>query len=163
GRLDPVSRSQYLDTLQYLPADILTKVDRMSMANSLEVRAPLLDYTLVEYVATLPVSLTLRGTLCKYLLRKDGERRVPAVTRREAPPRGGPRAHEPLPRPQRALAHGRQDGGLRRGLRAPPGPRPAPEPDRVRGVQAALPPRRQRPDDPAPRLRDERLLLPAST
>ncbi len=80
GRLDPVSRSQYLDTLQYLPADILTKVDRMSMANSLEVRAPLLDYTLVEYVATLPVSLKLRGTLSKYLLRKVGERLLPAAT-----------------------------------------------------------------------------------
>src|SRR5436309_2069795 len=80
GRLDPVSRSQYLDTLQYLPADILTKVDRMSMANSLEVRAPLLDYTLVEYVATLPVSLKLRGTLSKYLLRRVGERLLPAAT-----------------------------------------------------------------------------------
>jgi len=80
ARLDPVSRSQYLDTLQYLPADILTKVDRMSMANSLEVRAPLLDYTLVEYVATLPVSFKLRGTLSKYLLRKVGERLLPAAT-----------------------------------------------------------------------------------
>src|SRR5438552_17860991 len=80
GRPDPVSRPQYLDTLQYLPADILTKVDRMSMANSLEVRAPLLDYTLVEYVATLPVSFKLRGTLSKYLLRKVGERLLPAAT-----------------------------------------------------------------------------------
>src|SRR3989442_1436447 len=65
---------------QYQPADILTKVDRMSMANSLEVRAPLLDYTLVEYVATLPVSFKLRGTLSKYLLRKVGERLLPAAT-----------------------------------------------------------------------------------
>ncbi|MBI3756927.1 MAG: asparagine synthase (glutamine-hydrolyzing) [Deltaproteobacteria bacterium] len=68
--LDPVSRYQYLDTRQYLPADILTKVDRMSMATSLEVRAPLLDYTVVEYMATLPVSLKLREGVSKYLLRQ---------------------------------------------------------------------------------------------
>lgn len=68
--LDPISRYQYLDTLQYLPADILTKVDRMSMANSLEVRPPLLDYTLVEYMATLPVSLKLRDNVSKYIFRK---------------------------------------------------------------------------------------------
>ena len=70
SHLDPVSRFQYLDTLQYLPCDILTKVDRMSMANSLEVRAPLLDYTLIEYVATLPVSLKLRDGISKYIFRK---------------------------------------------------------------------------------------------
>jgi asparagine synthase (glutamine-hydrolysing) len=70
GHLDPVSRHQYLDTLQYLPADILTKVDRMSMANSLEVRSPLLDHTLVEYMATLPASLKLRDGVSKYLFRK---------------------------------------------------------------------------------------------
>jgi asparagine synthase (glutamine-hydrolysing) len=68
--LDPVSRYQYVDTLDYLPSDILTKVDRMSMANSLEVRSPLLDHTLVEYAATLPVSLKIRNGLGKYLLRK---------------------------------------------------------------------------------------------
>jgi asparagine synthase (glutamine-hydrolysing) len=68
--LDPVSRYQYLDTRQYLPADILTKVDRMSMATSLEVRAPLLDYTVVEYMATLPVSFKLREGVNKHLLRQ---------------------------------------------------------------------------------------------
>ena len=77
-KLDPVSRAQHLDTLQYLPSDILTKVDRMSMANSLEVRAPLLDHTLLEYVATLPVSLKLRGTVSKYLLRQVAGRMLPA-------------------------------------------------------------------------------------
>jgi asparagine synthase (glutamine-hydrolysing) len=75
--LDPISRYQYLDTLQYLPVDILTKVDRMSMANSLEVRSPLLDYTLVEYVATLPVSLKLRGDVSKYIFRKFSSRLLP--------------------------------------------------------------------------------------
>jgi asparagine synthase (glutamine-hydrolysing) len=80
NHLDPVSRYQYLDTLQYLPADILTKVDRMSMANSLEVRSPLLDYTVVEYMATLPVSFKLRGDVSKYVLRKLCERVLPPST-----------------------------------------------------------------------------------
>lgn len=76
--LDPVSRSQYRDTLEYLPADILTKVDRMSMANSLEVRSPFLDYTLVEYMATLPVSFKLREGTSKYILRKLCSQMLPA-------------------------------------------------------------------------------------
>jgi len=78
GHLDPVSCYQYLDTLQYLPADILTKVDRMSMANSLEVRSPLLDYTLVEYMATLPVSLKLHNGISKYIFRKFCSQLLPA-------------------------------------------------------------------------------------
>ena len=77
AHLDPVSRYQYLDTLQYLPADILTKVDRMSMGNSLEVRSPLLDHTLVEYMATLPVSLKLRDGVSKYIFRKVASRMLP--------------------------------------------------------------------------------------
>ena len=76
--LDPVSRYQYFNTSQYLPDDILVKVDRMSMANSLEVRAPLLDHRLVEYVATLPVSLKLRDGVTKYILRKLCARLLPA-------------------------------------------------------------------------------------
>ena len=75
--LDSISRYQYLDTLQYLPADILTKVDRMSMANSLEVRSPLLDHNLVEYMATLPVSLKLRGNISKYIFRKFCSQMLP--------------------------------------------------------------------------------------
>ncbi len=56
---DLVKRLQYLDTLTYLPLDILTKVDRMTMAHSLEARPPLLDHTLVERVFTLPSALKL--------------------------------------------------------------------------------------------------------
>jgi asparagine synthase (glutamine-hydrolysing) len=77
AHLDPVSRFQYVDTMQYLPADILVKVDRMSMANSLEVRSPLLDHPVVEYMATLPVAFKLRGGISKYVLRKVAERLLP--------------------------------------------------------------------------------------
>jgi asparagine synthase (glutamine-hydrolysing) len=54
---DLMSRFIYLDTLHYLPMDILTKVDRMTMAHSLEARPPLLDHEFVEFVASLPIEL----------------------------------------------------------------------------------------------------------
>ena len=75
--MDVLSRLQYIDTKWYLPEDILTKVDRMSMAHSLEVRAPLRDYTLVEYAASLPPSLKLKGSESKYLFRKMAARYLP--------------------------------------------------------------------------------------
>lgn len=67
---DPLSRVQYLDLKTYLPGDILTKVDRASMAHGLEVRVPLLDHQLVEWISSLPVELKLRGAEGKYLLKK---------------------------------------------------------------------------------------------
>ncbi len=60
----------YLDSKTYLPGDILVKVDRMSMANSLETRAPLLDHKLIEFVQTIPASLKLRGFDTKYILKQ---------------------------------------------------------------------------------------------
>jgi asparagine synthase (glutamine-hydrolysing) len=75
--LDVLSRLQYLDTTHYLPDDILAKVDRASMAHSLEVRAPLLDYELVEYMATIPASLKLRGGTAKYLFKRLLARLLP--------------------------------------------------------------------------------------
>jgi asparagine synthase (glutamine-hydrolysing) len=70
---DPLSLAQYLDFKTYLPGDILTKVDRASMAHSLEVRVPLLDYQLVEWVAGLPADLKLRGGQGKYIFKKSLE------------------------------------------------------------------------------------------
>jgi asparagine synthase (glutamine-hydrolysing) len=67
----------YVDTKTYLADDILTKVDRMSMAVSLETRPPLLDHKVVEFVATLPPQFKLRGRQSKYLLRKTAARWVP--------------------------------------------------------------------------------------
>ena len=67
---DPLARAQYADLHTWLPGDILVKVDRASMAASLEARAPLLDYSLVEWAATLPAAMKLRGGAGKYLLKK---------------------------------------------------------------------------------------------
>jgi asparagine synthase (glutamine-hydrolysing) len=67
---DFLGRLLYLDAKTYLPADILTKVDRMSMANSLEVRAPLLDHVFAERVTRLPSSWKMRAGEQKYILKK---------------------------------------------------------------------------------------------
>jgi asparagine synthase (glutamine-hydrolysing) len=74
---DPVDRALYVDVKTYLLDDILTKVDRMSMAVSLETRVPLLDHKLIEFAATVPTGLKLRNGRRKYLLRRLLERRVP--------------------------------------------------------------------------------------
>jgi asparagine synthase (glutamine-hydrolysing) len=70
GTDDLLSRIQYVDIKTYLPDDILTKVDRASMAVSLEVRAPLLDHKLMESVARMPSSMKLRGREGKYIFKK---------------------------------------------------------------------------------------------
>lgn len=67
---DPLSKVQYVDIKTYLPGDILVKVDRMSMANSLEVRAPMLDHRFMEFAATIPSRLKLKGKEKKYILKK---------------------------------------------------------------------------------------------
>jgi asparagine synthase (glutamine-hydrolysing) len=76
--LDILSQLQDLDLKTYLPGDILTKVDRMSMANSLEARVPLLDHPLVEFACSLAPNLRFRDGKTKYLLRRALEGRVPA-------------------------------------------------------------------------------------
>ena len=69
GTDDPVALVQYLDLKTYLVGDINTKVDRASMAHSLEVREPLMDHPLVEWLASLPTSLKVRGQEGKHLLK----------------------------------------------------------------------------------------------
>ena len=77
GTDDPLALIQYLDMKTYLVGDINTKVDRASMAHSLEVREPLMDHPLVEWLATLPSSLKVRGQEGKYLLKKALEPLLP--------------------------------------------------------------------------------------
>src|SRR5204863_489388 len=74
---DAVNRILNVDVATYLCDDILVKVDRMSMAHSLEVRAPLLDHKLVEFVATLPAAWKLNGGGSKVLLRSVLDGMVP--------------------------------------------------------------------------------------
>jgi len=64
----------YLDVKTYLAGDILTKVDRMSMATSLEVRVPMLDHVFVEWAAAMPVEWKFREGTRKYVLKKLAER-----------------------------------------------------------------------------------------
>jgi len=77
---DHLSRAQYADIKTYLPGDILTKVDRASMANSLEVRVPILDHEFIEWAACIPASLRLKGREGKYIFKKALEPHVPHDT-----------------------------------------------------------------------------------
>lgn len=72
-----LDRAQYADLKFWLPGDILTKVDRASMAVSLEAREPLLDHRLLEFAASLPEGLRLRRGEGKWLLKKAMERYLP--------------------------------------------------------------------------------------
>ena len=72
-----LDRAQYADLTFWLPGDILTKVDRTSMAVSLEAREPLLDHRLIEFAAVLPEKLRIRGGQGKWLLKHAMERYLP--------------------------------------------------------------------------------------
>jgi asparagine synthase (glutamine-hydrolysing) len=74
---DSLSLIQYLDMKTYLPGDILTKVDRASMAHALEVRVPLLDHQLVEWISGLSSSIKLKNGEGKYIFKKSMERYLP--------------------------------------------------------------------------------------
>lgn len=74
---DFLAALMFADIKTYLPDDILVKVDRMSMANSLEVRTPFLDYTFVEFAARLPSRLKVRGLAKKVLLKRAAAPFVP--------------------------------------------------------------------------------------
>jgi len=74
---DPLSRVQYVDIKTYLVDDILTKVDRASMAHALEVRVPLLDHEFMEMVARIPSHLKLKGRQSKYIFKRAISRYIP--------------------------------------------------------------------------------------
>ena len=84
---DPLSRALYTDINFYMTDNCLVKVDRMSMAHSLEVRSPLLDYKLMEFAATLPFRLKISHRKGKALLRRAAEcRSIPEILKQ--PKRG---------------------------------------------------------------------------
>jgi len=81
----------YLDTKTWLPDDLLIKADKMTMANSVELRVPLLDHKLLEFAAALPSDLKVHGLTTKYLAKKALEKRIPQeIVRR-------PKAGFPVP------------------------------------------------------------------
>lgn len=77
NRFDILAQQQYVDIKTYLADDILTKVDRMSMAVSIEARVPLLDYHIVEFAMNLPPHMKLNGSRTKSILRNAVKRLVP--------------------------------------------------------------------------------------
>ncbi|MET0626795.1 MAG: asparagine synthase (glutamine-hydrolyzing) [Pyrinomonadaceae bacterium] len=77
GTGDPLDALLYLDAKTYLPGDILTKVDRMTMAVGLEARAPLLDHKLIEFVGRIPARFKMRGLETKHLFKRAVEGLVP--------------------------------------------------------------------------------------
>lgn len=100
-----LERMQYLDTKLYLAGDILTKVDRASMAVSLEVRAPFLDHRIAEYVAKLPANYKLRGRGSKYILKRAMRNTLPGFVARRGKKGFGAPAAEWLKRRLRSQAH----------------------------------------------------------
>lgn len=79
GPVDPIDRLLRTDLLTYLPEDLLVKMDRATMANSLEARSPLLDHKLVEFAAKLPTDRKIEGRTTKVLLRVIAKRLMPAA------------------------------------------------------------------------------------
>lgn len=71
----------YIDTKTWLPDDLLIKADKMTMANSIELRVPLLDHRVLEFAASLPPSLKLKGFTTKYILKKALSEKIPKVIR----------------------------------------------------------------------------------
>jgi len=67
----------YIDTKTWLPDDLLIKADKMTMANSVELRVPLLDHRVLEFAASLPPSYKLKGFTPKYILKKAMAQKIP--------------------------------------------------------------------------------------
>ena len=131
-----LSALQYLDVKSYLPLDILTKVDRMSMGHSIEARVPLLDHVLVEFAATIPPELKLRGEHDEVHLQAGDARH--SARRRHRSAQAGLRG------PARALVQ-RATRPLRRAICCSPDSQPAARPVQPRARRAAPGAVRQRP------------------
>ncbi len=76
-KTDTISRVLYLDTKVSLPDDMLMKLDKMTMAHSIESRAPILDHVFAEFCATIPIRLKLKSNISKFIMRKVLEGKVP--------------------------------------------------------------------------------------
>ena len=74
---DNLSQMLYVDTKTWLPDDLLIKADRITMANSIELRVPLLDHKVLEFAAGIPSGLKVRGVTTKYLLKETFKDRIP--------------------------------------------------------------------------------------
>jgi asparagine synthase (glutamine-hydrolysing) len=79
--LKDLDRMLYVDTKSWLPDDLLIKADKITMANSLELRVPLLDHRVLEFAASLPADFKLKGFTTKYILKKALSERVPRAIR----------------------------------------------------------------------------------
>jgi asparagine synthase (glutamine-hydrolysing) len=77
GGQDLLDKMLYIDTKTWLPDDLLLKADKITMANSIELRVPLLDHVALEFAASLPAEFKLRGITTKYILKKAFEKKVP--------------------------------------------------------------------------------------
>jgi len=77
GSADVLSRMLYVDTKTWLPDDLLLKADKMTMANSLELRVPLLDHKLLEFAARLPSNFKVRGATTKYIAKRALVKQIP--------------------------------------------------------------------------------------
>src|SRR5207237_3937283 len=76
-RGDIVNRMLYIDTKTWLPDDLLVKADKITMANSIELRVPLLDHEVLEFAASLPQNFKVRGFTTKYIAKKTLSELVP--------------------------------------------------------------------------------------
>ena len=76
GNFEFLDKMLYVDTKSWLPDKLLVKADKMTMANSVELRVPFLDHKVLEFAATLPTNLKLRGFTTKFLARKALSSRV---------------------------------------------------------------------------------------
>lgn len=78
---DTLNSMLYIDTKTWLPDDLLIKADKMTMANSVELRVPLLDHQVLEFAASLPAKRKLSGGTTKYILKRTLSRQIPAAIR----------------------------------------------------------------------------------